>query len=149
MSEIAPFNGNLDRIYGEIRQILAPARLRAWQAINTAMVTAYWEIGRVIVQEEQRGAARAEYEAEAVSARWSTRELACQINSLLFERLALSRDKDGAMALAQKGHEIREPADEELTREVQRERHQVELERQLAEGASQGKPDPRPAPEDS
>ena len=39
--------------------------------------------------------ARAFYEAEAVNARWSTRELERQINSLLFERLALSRDKAG------------------------------------------------------
>ena len=50
--------------------------------------------------------ARAFYEAEAVNARWSTRELERQINSLLFERLALSRDKEGVMALARKGHEI-------------------------------------------
>jgi predicted nuclease of restriction endonuclease-like (RecB) superfamily len=30
-----------------------------------------------------------------VNAHWSTRELERQINSLLFERLALSRDKAG------------------------------------------------------
>ena len=40
-------------------------------------------------------AARSFYEVEAVNARWSTRELERQINSLLFERLALSRDKAG------------------------------------------------------
>ena len=56
-------------------------------------------------------AARAFYEAEAVNARWSTRELERQINSLLFERLALSRDKAGVMALASKGHEITQPSD--------------------------------------
>src|SRR5436309_12779944 len=55
--------------------------------------------------------ARALYEAEAVNARWSTRELERQINSLLFDRLALSRDKAGVMALARKGHEITRPAD--------------------------------------
>ena len=53
--------------------------------------------------------ARAFYEAEAVNARWSTRELERQINSLLFERLALSRDKAGVIALAHKGHEITRP----------------------------------------
>jgi predicted nuclease of restriction endonuclease-like (RecB) superfamily len=167
---------NLDAIYPQIRQILSEARTRAWQAVNTAMVTAYWEVGRVIVEEEQRGKSRAEYgrrlledlsrrlsaefgkgfdrtnlqqmrnfyldypirdalrheltwthyrllfrvdrrearsfyEAEAVNARWSTRELERQINSLLFERLALSKDKEGVMALAQQGHEIHVPAD--------------------------------------
>src|SRR5262249_39145591 len=55
--------------------------------------------------------ARAFYEAEAVNAGWSTRELERQINSLLFDRLALSRDKAGVMALAQKGHEITQPSD--------------------------------------
>jgi predicted nuclease of restriction endonuclease-like (RecB) superfamily len=55
--------------------------------------------------------ARAFYEVEAVDARWSTREMERQINSLLFERLALSRDKAGVMALAQKGHEISHPSD--------------------------------------
>jgi predicted nuclease of restriction endonuclease-like (RecB) superfamily len=55
--------------------------------------------------------ARAFYEAEAVNARWSTRELARQIDSLLFERLALSRDKEGVLALARKGHEIQVPTD--------------------------------------
>ena len=55
--------------------------------------------------------ARAFYETEAVNARWSTRELERQINSLLFDRLALSRDKAGVLALAQKGHEITQPSD--------------------------------------
>jgi predicted nuclease of restriction endonuclease-like (RecB) superfamily len=55
--------------------------------------------------------ARAFYEVEAVNARWSTREMERQISSLLFERLALSRDKGGVMALAQKGHEISQPSD--------------------------------------
>jgi len=141
------------------------------------MVAAYWEIGRVIVEQEQEGQQRAEYgralitelssrlkselfgkgfdpsnlakmrafylsypifdavrpelswthyrlllrvdkpearafyEAEAVNARWSTRELERQIHSLLFERLALSRDREGVLALAEKGHEIQQPSD--------------------------------------
>ena len=166
----------LDTLYRQVREILAAARNRAWQAVNTAMVEAYWDVGRVIVEEEQAGRekadygkriieglsqrlreefgkgydrsnlfhmrafflaypkvdalrrqlswthyrlllrvdnpdARAFYEAEAVNARWSTRELERQINSLLFDRLALSRDKAGVLALAQKGHEITQPAD--------------------------------------
>ena len=39
--------------------------------------------------------ARGFYENEAVNSRWSTRELDRQVNSLLFERLALSSDKAG------------------------------------------------------
>ncbi len=166
----------LDNLYHHVRDILAAARNRVWQAVNTAMVEAYWDVGRAIVEEEQAGRERADYgkrvidglsqrlrqefgkgydrsnlfhmrafflaypkvdalrrqlswthyrlllrvdnpngrafyEAEAVNARWSTRELERQIDSLLFDRLALSRDKAGVLALAQKGHEITQPAD--------------------------------------
>jgi predicted nuclease of restriction endonuclease-like (RecB) superfamily len=41
-----------------------------------------------------------------------------QINSLLFERLALSRDKKGVMKLAAKGHEIQHITD--LVKEIER-----------------------------
>lgn len=166
----------LDAVYRHIREVLAAARDRAWQAVNSAMVAAYWEVGRVIVEEEQAGQgragygkrvleglserlgadfgkgfdpsnlrnmrafflaypirdalrhelswthyrlllrvddldARAFYEAEAVNARWSTRELERQIGSLLFQRLALSRDREGVLALARRGHEVHGPAD--------------------------------------
>src|SRR5262249_11403162 len=46
--------------------------------------------------------ARAFYEAEAINARWSTRELERQINSLRFQRLALSPDREGGLALARR-----------------------------------------------
>jgi predicted nuclease of restriction endonuclease-like (RecB) superfamily len=55
--------------------------------------------------------ARAFYEIEAIKNNWSARELERQINSLLYERLALSRDKSGMMKLATKGHEVQKPAD--------------------------------------
>ncbi|MFH1726455.1 MAG: PDDEXK nuclease domain-containing protein [Elusimicrobiota bacterium] len=54
---------------------------------------------------------RAFYEIEAIKNSWSSRELERQINSLLYERLALSRDKKGLLRLATKGHEVRRPAD--------------------------------------
>jgi predicted nuclease of restriction endonuclease-like (RecB) superfamily len=165
-----------EKIYQQIREVLIQARSRAMQAVNTEMVACYWQIGRLIVEEEQRGKTRAEYgkqlikelanrlsdefgkgfhprnlwfmrtfflaypkmnalrselnwthyrlllrvekpearafyEAEAVNARWSTRELERQINSMLFERLALSRDRKGIQKLAEKGQEIQRPAD--------------------------------------
>jgi hypothetical protein len=52
---------HLDALYGQIREILAAARDRAWQAVNTAMVEAHWEVGRVIVEDEQAGKERARY----------------------------------------------------------------------------------------
>jgi len=176
MSNQPPTPSGFQQTYERIRAILNDARSRAYRAINTAMVTAYWEIGRAIVEREQQGQQRAEYgrgllkelsqrlstefgrgfdrsnlwhmrsfylsypnldavrrelswtyyrillrvekpearafyETEAVNARWSTRELERQIHSLLFERLALSQDRKGVLALAEKGHEIQQPSD--------------------------------------
>ena len=48
----------------EIKKILKNARQKAYTAINSAIVEAYWEIGRRIVEEEQRGKERAEYGKE-------------------------------------------------------------------------------------
>ena len=45
----------------EIKDIITRTRQKAYSAINTAMVEAYWLIGRRIVEEEQGGTSRAEY----------------------------------------------------------------------------------------
>ncbi len=45
----------------EIKSILARARQKAYQAVNSAMLEAYWLIGKRIVEEEQHGNERAEY----------------------------------------------------------------------------------------
>jgi predicted nuclease of restriction endonuclease-like (RecB) superfamily len=165
-----------ERVFQQVRDVLTNARARAWRAVNDAMVSAYWEVGRAIVEEEQRGEAKAEYgkyliegiarrltaefgkgfdqsnlrymrlfykafpirdavrhelmwthyrlllrieneqarsfyEQESVHSQWSTRELERQINSMLFERLALSRDKEGVKELAREGQTLHNPAD--------------------------------------
>ena len=163
-------------LYQKIKDLLIQSRSRALQAVNAEMVTCYWNIGRLIVEDEQQGEERAAYgekiiqelskrlkkefgrgfnkrnlwfmrnfflaypkmnalrselswthyrillrvenpdarsfyEHEAVNARWSTRELERQINSLLFERLALSRDKEGVRELAERGHDVQQATD--------------------------------------
>lgn len=50
----------------EIKQILAQARQKAYSAVNTAMVEAYWLTGKRIVEEEQNGNNRAEYGKEII-----------------------------------------------------------------------------------
>lgn len=45
----------------DIRVLLNHARHNVTQAVNSAMVQTYWHIGRIIVEHEQRGNARAEY----------------------------------------------------------------------------------------
>lgn len=54
---------------------------------------------------------RAFYEIESIKNNWGARELERQINSLLYERLALSRDRRGVMKLSAKGQIIQKPAD--------------------------------------
>jgi len=51
------------------------------------------------------------YEIESRQNQWSLSELKRQFDSGLYERLALSRDKKGLMALAQKGHILEKPED--------------------------------------
>ena len=50
-----------DDFYKSVKEVLETARNNAYRAINFAMVEAYWNIGRLIVEEEQTGKARAEY----------------------------------------------------------------------------------------
>ena len=51
------------------------------------------------------------YEIETSSNNWSVRELSRQIDSALFERLALSRDKEKVKELSSKGQLIEKPLD--------------------------------------
>ena len=54
------------RLLDDVRTILRDARAKAYTAANAAMVDAYWRIGRRIVEEEQGGAARAEYGSQLI-----------------------------------------------------------------------------------
>lgn len=51
------------------------------------------------------------YEIESTQNNWSVRELTRQYNSGIYERLALSKDKEAVKQLAQKGQIIESPAD--------------------------------------
>ena len=55
--------------------------------------------------------ARNFYEIEAFKQQWSKRQLQRQIGSGLYERLALSRDKDEVIRLATKGQVVEKPSD--------------------------------------
>ncbi len=48
-------------LYVSIRDVLLTARTHVRQTVNDAMVQTYWQIGRLIVEGEQGGEARAEY----------------------------------------------------------------------------------------
>lgn len=47
--------------YESVADVLRTARSKAYRAVNFSMVEAYWNIGRMIVEEEQQGEKRAGY----------------------------------------------------------------------------------------
>ena len=51
------------------------------------------------------------YMKECINQGWKVRELKRQIKSSLFQRLALSTDKEGLLALASEGHKVQKAAD--------------------------------------
>lgn len=51
------------------------------------------------------------YEIEASKSGWAARTLQRQYNSSLYERLALSRDKEAVLKLAKEGNVISQPTD--------------------------------------
>jgi len=55
--------------------------------------------------------ARSFYEQESIQNNWSVRELKRQINSMLFERIALSKDTKAVMKMAEKGQIVEKPED--------------------------------------
>ncbi|MBR1782703.1 MAG: DUF1016 family protein [Bacteroidales bacterium] len=55
--------------------------------------------------------ARRFYEIESYKCDWNVRQLQRQVASSLYERIALSRDKDEVMRLAQEGNVIEKPTD--------------------------------------
>ena len=67
-----------DAIATQIEQ----ARRQLRQAVNSVMVQSYWEIGRLIVEDEQQGESRAEYGKQQLQ----------QLSQQLTERLGKSFD---------------------------------------------------------
>jgi predicted nuclease of restriction endonuclease-like (RecB) superfamily len=183
-----------DNLFNKVIQIVELARMQVITAVNLAMVHSYFEIGKMIVEEEQEGKDRAKYgkyvlkalskrlteqlgkgfseqnlrnmrqfflkfadrdisirqkpsgeleksnstffnsfnlgwshylvlmrieninernfyEIEAHKSNWSEPQLKRQYHSSLYERLALSRDKDQVLKLAQQGQIIEKSTD--------------------------------------
>jgi len=55
-------------LYDRIHELVVNARDQLRQTVNTAMVQTYWDIGRMIVEEEQAGESRAAYGQQQLSA---------------------------------------------------------------------------------
>lgn len=158
MSKLKPTYDN-QALFSQIKAVLDEARSKISRTVNSAMVQAYWNVGKYIVEHEQKGEQRAEYGKnsindlsarlvneygngftatnlrymrqfylsfpiyhtlcdklswshcrtlvkvqnekarefyinECVSENWSTRQLERQINTLFYERLLASNDKE-------------------------------------------------------
>ena len=65
----------------------------------------------LVLMRLENPSARTFYEIETAREGWSSRELERQVASLLFERLAKSRDKEKVLALARRGQEVAVPCD--------------------------------------
>ena len=169
---------NEDGFYSRILDLLKSARKTVVQSVNKTIVDTYFEIGRLIVEEEQNGKSKAEYgqklirelsqklttefgkgfsttnlkqmrtfyltyskgqtvsdelrlswshylmlmridnveermfyEIETAENSWSLRELQRQFDTSLYERLALSRNKNEVKKLSEKGLTIEKAQD--------------------------------------
>jgi predicted GNAT family N-acyltransferase len=52
---------SIESVYSGVKEILAKARSTTYRAVNFAMVQAYWNIGRVIVEDDQKGKRKTDY----------------------------------------------------------------------------------------
>ncbi|MGH7783093.1 MAG: PDDEXK nuclease domain-containing protein [Candidatus Binatia bacterium] len=91
------------------KQFRHAARSESWKP-SRLHPNLSWTHYRTLLRVD-KAEARAFYEIEAIKNHWSARELERQINSLLYERLALSKDKKGLMKLATKGQPVQQPSD--------------------------------------
>ena len=80
-------NHHQDALYDRVTQIINAARAHVSRTVNTAMVHAYWLIGREIVEVEQAGEERAGYGEEVVN------QLAARLSSRFGRGFATSNVK--------------------------------------------------------
>ena len=66
MISVNDINSTTSTIVADIKNIINNGRSAAYAAVNSTMITTYWNIGRRIVEEEQNGNQRAEYGRELI-----------------------------------------------------------------------------------
>ncbi len=50
-----------NHIYQSIKEIIILSRQRVYRMANSALLESYWQIGKIIVEDEQQGKAKASY----------------------------------------------------------------------------------------
>lgn len=109
---LARLSKDLKHLYGKgfgRRNILDMRRFylayQKWQTVSAKLSWSHY-ISLISISDEVE---RKFYEKQAINQTISVRELDRQIDSALFERLALSKDKKGILQLSEKGHIITQP----------------------------------------
>lgn len=109
---LARLSKDLKHLYGKgfgRRNILDMRRFylayQKWQTVSAELSWSHY-ISLVSITDDVE---RKFYERQATNENLSVRELDRQIDSSLFERLALSKDKKGVLQLSEKGHIISQP----------------------------------------
>lgn len=98
---------NCDTDSSQLEQHCLP---NSQMVINELKFTLSWSHYLILMRIENPDA-RSFYEIECTQQQWSVRQLNRQVGSSLYERLALSRNKDEVMRLAHEGQTIEKPAD--------------------------------------
>jgi predicted nuclease of restriction endonuclease-like (RecB) superfamily len=57
---------SIEQLYHRVQAVLETSRESVYRAANSSMVHAYWDIGKLIVEEEQKGETRGEYGKQIV-----------------------------------------------------------------------------------
>ena len=60
-------SSNTDALLSDVRSIVEQGLQTAYKGVNAVMVNTYWQVGRRIVEEEQRGERRAEYGTQLIT----------------------------------------------------------------------------------
>ena len=109
LAEVSPFTLSWSH-YVVLMRIESDEERRFYEIEAQKHFTLSWShyvvLMRIESDEERRF-----YEIEAQKQNWSVRQLQRQYSSSLYERLALSRNKDEVVRLAQEGHTINRPDD--------------------------------------
>ena len=55
-----------NELFIAVREIISQSRLKVFRAANSALLESYWQIGKLIVEDEQQGKLRATYGKETL-----------------------------------------------------------------------------------
>ena len=138
-NELTNNDNEINNNFDNIKDLVINSRNKVYQTVNTEMLNLYWNIGKAIMEIQQgderasygdsvldklsqnltnefgkgfdEGPKRNFYLKETINSKWSVRELQRQRDSLLYERLTISADKEKILELSEKGQILKTSKD--------------------------------------